>query len=253
MVEDEAKVPQNSVTSSSLDTITIKKDQLWKYSTFGLAGILVILIIGFILPGGSVTGNAIAPSAPVGGQNAPTLPPAGAPLKIADGDHIMGDPNAPVKIFEFSDFECPFCGRFYSQTLSQIEDTYVKNGDVALVYKQFPLTSLHPQAQKAAEASECAAELGGNDAFWKMHNLLFESGVSGGESAFKTYASQIGLDAGEFEKCLGSGKYAAKISADTALGTSAGVRGTPGFIINGQLVSGAQPFSVFKQVIDANL
>lgn len=228
-------------------SITIKKDTLWKYSTFALVGILVLGAIFFVLSSKSPTGNVVAP---------PNSPPSKLPgaeakvnIEIQDGDYFKGDVDAPVTIFEFSDFECPFCGRFYSQTLSQIEREYIDTGKVKLVYKHFPL-SFHQQSEPAAEAYECAGEQG---KAWEMHDLLFESGVQGGVSSFKIFAGQLGLDQSQFDNCLDSSKYADKIKADIAQGSASGIRGTPGFFINGKLVSGAQPFSAFKQVIDAEL
>lgn len=169
--------------------------------------------------------------------------------QLADDDHFKGDDNAPVVIVEFSDFECPFCTRFYSETLALIEETYINTGKVKFVYRDFPL-SFHPNAQKAAEAAECAGE---QDKYYEMHDKLFEEGVNGGVNSFKQFASDIGLDTNKFNECLDSGEMASEVQKDMQDGSAVGIRGTPGFIINGQLVSGAQPFSNFKQVIDAEL
>jgi protein-disulfide isomerase len=166
---------------------------------------------------------------------------------LEDDDTVKGSANAPVTIIEWSDYECPFCARFYSQTLGKIDEEYIKTGKAKLIYRDFPL-SFHKNAQKAAEAAECAGEQG---KYYEMHNKLFEAGVSGG--AFKQYAKDIGLDSTKFSECLDSGKMASEISKDVQDGIAAGIQGTPGFIINGQLISGAQPFEVFKQAIDKAL
>ncbi|NOX71204.1 MAG: DsbA family protein [Candidatus Micrarchaeota archaeon] len=168
---------------------------------------------------------------------------------LMDDDAVKGDPNAPVTIVEWSDFQCPFCGRFFRETLTQIEENYIKTGKVKLVYRDFPL-SFHQYAQKAAEAAECAGEQG---KFWEMHDKLFSEGVDGGVDTYKRYAQQIGLDAGEFNNCLDAGKMASEIAKDIKDGQANGIRGTPGFIINGKLVSGAQPYANFKAIIDAAL
>ena len=192
------------------------------------------------------TGNTV-PSAPSGNNGG-----SGGNVDmqaLMDDDAIKGDPNAPVTIVEWSDYECPFCQRFYSQTLSQIESQYIDTGKVKLVYRDFPL-SIHPQAQKAEEAAECAGEQG---KYYEMHDMLFDRGVSGGVSSFKNYAEQLGLDTAAFNSCLDSGEMAAEVKADMQAGASQGIRGTPGFIINGQLVSGAQPFQVFEQIIEEEL
>jgi protein-disulfide isomerase len=166
-----------------------------------------------------------------------------------DDDHIFGDENAPVTIIEFSDYECPFCGRFYQQTLPQIKSNYIETGKVRLVYRDFPL-SFHPNAQKAAEAAECAGEQG---KYFEMHDRLFEKGVSGGVDSFKQYAAELGLNADTFNVCLDSGQMASEVQKDFADGQAAGVTGTPGFFINGKLVEGAQPFEVFAQIIEKEL
>jgi protein-disulfide isomerase len=169
---------------------------------------------------------------------------------LIDDDPWAGDKNADVIIVEFSDFQCPFCARALP-TVNQIKETYGEK--VLFVYRDFPLHSIHPEAQKAAEASQCAFD---QDKFWEYHDLLFEkqsdwSGV--GVPKFKEYAVDLGLDTDAFNDCLDSNKYADEVQADLLEGTHFGVTGTPAFFINGQKVSGAQPFSTFKQIIDAEL
>ena len=167
----------------------------------------------------------------------------------ADDDPVEGAKNAPVTIIEFSDFQCPFCERFYTQTLPQIENEYIKTGKAKLVYRDFPL-SFHENAQKAAEAGECADEQG---KFWVMHDMIFENQASLSVADLKKYAGRVGLDQAKFDSCLDSSKYAAEVQKDQTDGQAAGVTGTPGFVINGRLIVGAQPFSAFKQAIDAAL
>lgn len=199
------------------------------------------------LGGGAVA--APSPSQPSPSQpSAPNIADVDM-AELIDDDAVKGDPNAPVTIVEWSDFECPFCARFYSQTLDQIEKNYIDTGKVKLVYRDFPL-SFHPNAQKAAEAAECAGDQG---KFWEMHDLLFDNGVSGGVASFKSFASQLGLNQATFDNCLDSGTHANEVKDDMAAGSAAGIRGTPGFIINGQLVSGAQPYAAFEQAIEAAL
>jgi protein-disulfide isomerase len=166
-----------------------------------------------------------------------------------DDDAIKGDEDAPVTIVEFSDYECPFCTKFYEQSLQQIEKNYVDTGKVKFIYRDFPL-SFHQNAQKAAEAAECADEEG---KYFEMHDLLFEKGVSGGVSAFKQYAKDIGLNTKKFDQCLDSGEMAKEVQGDFIAGQQLGVSGTPAFFINGKLVSGAQPYSVFEQAIEQEL
>ena len=162
---------------------------------------------------------------------------------------MKGDPNAKVVLIEYSDFECPYCLR-HQETMQQIAAAY--GSQIAIAFRHFPLTSIHPQAQKAAEASECAAEQG---KFWEMHDKIFEANAAGTMSVakWKELAGSLGLKTEQFNSCLDSGKYAAKISQEAGEGAAAGVQGTPATFINGQLVSGAVPYEQFKQMIDGSL
>lgn len=231
------------------DTIEISKSTL----TSGAIVVLVIALIASILTGGfgygsdnSGVGAAVAvPNAP----NAPTPTPSVNMKALIDDDSVFGDKDAPVTIVEFSDFECPYCTKAYNNALKQVKSEYVDKGLVNIVYRDFPL-GFHQNAQKAAEAAECAGE---QDEYYAMHDLLFESGVTGGINSFKEYAKTIGLDTSEFDECLDSGAMAKEVAKDMADGQAAGVRGTPAFFIDGKMISGAQPFSVFKQAIDAAL
>jgi protein-disulfide isomerase len=164
------------------------------------------------------------------------------------GDNaILGDPDAPITIIEWSDYECPFCARFYSDAYQDIKENWIDTGKAKLVFRDFPL-SFHANAQKASEAAECA---GDQDMYYEMHNLLFEDGMGSGVDTFKSYATELGLDQTEFDDCLDSGKHEAEVKQDMADGMKAGVQGTPGFIIEGQLISGAQPYAVFEQLLES--
>lgn len=167
---------------------------------------------------------------------------------ISDDDHIKGNKNAKVVLIEYSDFECPYCLQ-HNSTMDKIADEF-KN-QVAIVYRHFPL-SFHPQAQKAAEASECASEQG---KFWEMHDKIFEANAADNMSVsvWKQYASDLGLNTDQFNSCLDSGKYAAKVRQEENEGAAAGVKGTPATFINGQLVSGAVPYEQFKSIIEQSL
>lgn len=228
----------------------INKLTLWKTAS----AVLAVLLVISIYTGGFVGGSAEADTQ--GAQAAQPRDQGGADIDVEemmaaliDDDTVKGDSDAPVTIVEWSDFECPFCTRFYTQTFKQIDEEYIKTGKVKMVYRDFPL-SFHANAQKAAEAAECAGEQG---KFWEMHDKLFDNGVDGGVPSFKQFAADIGLGTAEFNDCLDSGSMASEVQKDMDDGVALGIRGTPGFIINGQLVSGAQPFSVFKQVIDEAL
>ncbi len=176
---------------------------------------------------------------------------------ISTDDHIRGNPNAPVKIVEYSDTECPFCKRFHP-IMQQVMDEYGKSGQVAWVYRHFPLDQLHSKARKEAEATECAADLGGNDKFWEYLDRLMEvtpanNGLDPAE--LPTIAQYVGLDVQKFNECLASGKYATKVEADAQNATATGGMGTPWSIVVGKggkkyPLSGAQPYEAVKQLIE---
>ncbi len=166
-----------------------------------------------------------------------------------DDDAIKGDVNAPVTIVEFSDYECPFCARHFEETLPLIIEEYVDTGKVRIVFRDFPL-EFHSYAQKASEAAECAGE---QEKYWEMHDTLFENQKNLDVDSLKKYAEDIGLNTGEFDNCLDSDEMADEVKKDMEDGKDYGVSGTPGNFINGRFVSGAQPFSVFQQIIEEEL
>ena len=192
-------------------------------------------------------GAAVIP--PVG-QAATAGPAATAAPPDADDDPARGPEDASVVIIEFSDFQCPFCARFFQDTLPLILRDYGER--VRLVYRDFPLAQIHPFAQKAAEGAQCAFEQD-EDAFWAYHDLLFANQNALDDASLKGYAQQLGLDADDFAECLDSGRFTREVQEDLADGVAAGVQGTPSFFINGQPVRGAQPYQVFQSVIEAAL
>ncbi len=166
-----------------------------------------------------------------------------------DDDAFKGDANAPVTIVEFSEYECPFCAKYVNGAYSQIIENYVNTGKVKYVFRDFPL-GFHEYAQKAAEAAECAGE---EDKYWEMHDVLFANQHALDVDSLKMYALEIGLDEDDFNSCLDDGDMAEEVMKDAADGQKYGVSGTPGFFINGKLISGAQPYEVFVAEIEAAL
>lgn len=183
----------------------------------------------------------------------PSAPPTPADVEIGDAFEL-GDPDAPITIIEFTDFQCPFCARHFQQTYPQLIEEYVDTGIVRYVFKDFPLNSIHPQAAEAAQAARCAGDQG---AFNEMHDVLFQRQMQwSGQTPttlFVAFAEELGLDSDAFEQCLTSGKYIDAVNADLDQGLELGVTGTPAFFINGYLVSGAQPYSLFQQAIESLL
>ena len=172
---------------------------------------------------------------------------------------MVGNLYAPVVIFDFADFQCPFCKRHHDETLPQIYDHYIQTGLVRYVVKDFPLSTIHLQAQKASEAAECA---GAQDVYWQMHDRLYDeqaqwSGNSGAVALFKQYARNLGLDGPAFDACLDGGVFSAEVLEDRQEGMTAGVRGTPTFFFYGPNGSasllGAYPYDAFQQIIDSLL
>ena len=245
------------------ETVTIKKDALWK----GAVAILAILLVISLLTGGfginkssnsGVTGKAIIDDVNV--DDGSNDLPADITVSVTDKDPVLGNVKAAVSIVEFSDFECPFCARAYFGPVSDFKSSnYFKNGDVNFVFKQFPLNQIHPYAQKAAESSVCAFNQG-NDKFWKMHDLLFANqdkmsnllssqGLDAVIASMKTYADSAGLNTAQFNKCLDNSEGSSEVLSDTEEAILAGGQGTPYFVVvnndNGKtaVVSGAVPYA----------
>lgn len=166
---------------------------------------------------------------------------------VEAGAHPSIGPNsAPVKMVEFSDFQCPFCGKA-RETVNQVIDAYGKK--VQYIFRDFPL-SFHKDSFKAHEAGHCADDQG---KFWEYNRKLFSSQRDLTLDDLKKYASELHLNTGKFEQCLSSGKYTQKVQESLNYGQSVGVSGTPAFFINGRMVSGARPFESFKEIIDDEL
>jgi protein-disulfide isomerase len=168
-------------------------------------------------------------------------------VDVAADDPVLGVAAAPVTLVEFSDFQCPFCARVMP-TLKKVKETY---GDrVRIVWKDFPLTSIHPQAFKAAEAGQCAREQG---KFWELHDVLFANQAALQPDDLKKHAAAVGVDLPKFNACFDASKYGERVQQQMSAGTQLGVGSTPSIFINGRLVSGAQPYEVFAGIIDEEL
>ena len=223
-----------------------------------------VIAVAILMAGGVVklgqpattTQPQTAQPPPAGGQ--PAEPTQVEVEKLRANDHIKGESSARVLLIEYSDLECPFCKRFHP-TAQQAVDEY--KSQVAWVYRHFPLDTLHSKADKEAEASECAAELGGNDAFWAYLDKVFEATPSNNGlnlDDLPKLASDVGLDQGNFAACLNSGKYKDKVESQYQGGVTAGVTGTPGsFVVNKKgevwMVPGAIPYDSLKATIEKAL
>lgn len=216
--------------------------------------------VSYLEKGGTVVSDTQQEEKPAAPSD-PTKPVEADTLNIPEvtnKDHIRGSKAARLTWIEYSDLECPFCKRIHPDLVKALSEY---DGKLRWVYRHFPLTQIHSKAPKEAEAAECAGELGGNDAFWKYVDRIYEvsptnNGLDPGE--LPKIASHIGLNQAKFETCLNSGKYATHVSDDYNGGSKAGVSGTPGgFLLdnkgNAWVINGAVPYETIKSVIEAAL
>lgn len=244
----EEKTSQEQETPTEIHKEESMGKSPWMYTTL----ILAIVSLGLVVANVQITGYMLdnmedgMMEDKIAAAPQPTPTPTG---DLTDDDTVKGDANAPVTIVEFSDFECPFCGRFYTGAYQQLLTEYVNTGKAKIIFRDFPL-SFHANAQPAAEAAECAGEQG---MYWEMHDKIFENQRSLTTENYKKWAEEMGLNKGEFDACVDSGKMRSEVQKDFADGAAAGVSGTPTVFINGEKIVGAQPFEAFKSVIDKYL
>ncbi len=209
----------------------------------------------------AITGISLIAVLVVGFMVLATLPRAvGEIIKPADivrpqvDVNKMGDPKAPVKIIEYADYQCPYCKNFYTDTVEQIIEAYINTGKVYYEYRSFG-SFIGPESARAAEATYCAGDQG---KFWEMHDVIYTN--QGAENAgalrddkLKAFAEYLKLDTVKFNDCFNNGKHKTRVAQDGADAQAAGITSTPSFLVNGEIIKGAQPFAVFQQKIDAIL
>jgi protein-disulfide isomerase len=222
-----------------------------------------IMFAGILIAGALVfsslqssEGQQVAEEAPQDAGSLDAMDP------VSEKDHIRGNPNAPVMIVEYSDYECPFCKRFH-ETMNQVMDTYGAEGKVAWVYRHFPLDQIHPvKARQEAATAECVAELGGDDMFWKFSDRFFELTPSNNQTdltlVLPQIISELGLSQTKVDECVASGRYDDHIQNDLDNAIATGGRGTPWSILiaadgTKYPLSGAQPLSAINQLIELGL
>lgn len=170
----------------------------------------------------------------------------------------LGENGAKVTIVEFSDFQCPFCRKWFTETYEQLKTEYIDTGKVKLYYRHYPLDNIHPAALPSAIASECANDQG---KFWEFHDLIYNKQEEKGAGTtiqytnddIKTWVQDLGIDSAAFNECLDSEKHKDNVTKDQSDGSAVGVNATPTFFVNGRSIVGAQPFSNFKTIIDEEL
>jgi protein-disulfide isomerase len=183
--------------------------------------------------------------------------PSNAKIKpVNETDYIRGNPNAPILVVEYSDYDCPFCKNFH-ETMNQVMNEYGVDGKVAWVYRQFPIAQLHPNAPRISAAALCVGELGGNEAFWNFSDRIFQErdiNESTNISRLTEYAESTGVSKADYIACLESERHQETVTASLTDGANAGIQGTPNsFVIVGNqqaTIEGAQPYAVVKQIID---
>lgn len=259
MSEEKVETPVTSTPSKTAKASSIELRDLLIPISIIVAGICIGLGLYLGGMGGAPAQNPTGNQLGQGGEQVPKADTTNKVDPVTDKDHIKGKISAPVKIVEYSDFECPFCKKHH-ETLQAITEEY---GDkVAWVYRQFPLEQLHKKAMPVAMASECVAELGGNDAFWTFTDRYFEVTLTNDRTDIDTVIPQLvketGVSQSEFTKCFESNRHQAAIETDMKDAVETGGGGTPWGIIIGPSgktysVNGAQPEAVIKQMIDKAL
>ena len=235
------------------DTITFKRSHF--YSVLSILTFFAGILLGYVVWGtdllpqlGSGSGTAAQANGPVVEAPIVTTEPQYTRYDVPiDGAYALGPADAPITIVEFSDYQCPFCKRWHAEVYEQLLAAYP--GKIKFVYRNLPLTSIHPDAQGAAEAALCAGE---QNAYWQYHDKLLSGEILGG-SAYTQYAQDLNLDMSAFDACVTDQKYKDAVQADSDFALNLGVRSTPTFFINGLAIVGAQPLNVFQQVIDKEL
>jgi protein-disulfide isomerase len=247
---------ENITPSKKDETVTFKLSHF--YSVLVVLAFAVGVLVGYMAWGrnSGVAAQVVVQEPPAATQaangvaEAPVTPEQQQYVRYdipTEGFPSLGPADAPITIVEFSDYQCPFCKRFHEETYHNLLDAY--QGKIRFVYRDLPLTSIHPNAFPAAVAAACAGE---QDAYWPMHDKLFSADELS-QDAYIQFATELGLDVPKFTECIGSDRYNDAINADSDFAVNLGINSTPTFFINGLAVVGAQPLSVFQQVIDKEL
>jgi protein-disulfide isomerase len=246
-----ADLPVEPVIEAVPAEPVIKPQETFTFKATHFYAVLVVLAFALGILIGYLAWGRTPPAVVVAGQ--PAAPAATSAAQFVrykiptDGFPSLGAADAPITLVEFADFQCPYCRQWEQQTYQPLLAAYP--GKLRIVFRDFPLTSIHPNAMPAAEAAQCANEQG---KFWAYHDKLF-GGENLGDDVYKQYAQDLGLDMTRFNDCVANHKYAKAIQADSDFAVNLGVNSTPTFFINGLAVVGAQPLSAFTGVIDKEL
>lgn len=240
-------------TTTSDETLTFKRTHF--YAVFVVLAFAVGILLGYVVWGRSpgpvenIAGLQEPQQNPVPQSPVTTQAPQVTRYDVpTEGFPSIGPKDAPIVIVEFSDFQCPYCKQFFDKTYKQLLAAYPEK--IRFVFRHLPLTSIHPEAYPAAEASMCANE---QNSFWEFHDKVFENQDKLGRELYLQIASDLNLDMPAFEDCIITGKFKAFVQQDSDYAVNLGIQSTPTFFINGLALVGAQPIETFKQVIDMEL
>jgi protein-disulfide isomerase len=248
VVEEAIEIEELPAPPIEEDTITFKRSHF--YAVLTVLAFATGVLLGYVVwgvdaaSGSAQTANGTGALAQAPGAEQQEFKRYDIPI---DNAYAIGPADAPITIVEFSDYQCPFCRRWHDEVYEPLLAAYP--GQIRLVYRHLPLTSIHPDAMSAAEAAMCAGE---QDAFWPFHEKLFSS-ESLGNTTYLQYARDLKLNMQTFEACVNDRKHQQTVQADSDFAINLGIRSTPTFFINGIPVVGAQPLDVFKQLIDKEL
>lgn len=248
--------PQEDSQSTQLqtdsNTITFKRSHL--YSVLLPMAFVIGLSVGYLFWGRSTSSAVSVANDPTGPQSVaqaqnPEATPSFRRYQIDEDDNpVYGPANAEITIIEFSDYECPYCQKWHVEVLPRLLTDY--SGQIRLVFRDFPLTNIHPNAIGAAVAANCAGE---QNAYWEYNQALFTTQQGLNLGYYRDLANDMNLDLDAFQTCMQDETHADEVQADLEYAVNLGVRSTPTFFINGIPVVGAQPYEVFSQIIDQEL
>lgn len=245
----DADEPMDAEPETAEETFTFKRSHF--YALMTVFAFAAGILLGYVVWGLDPAGNPSQTAAQTGGPVVEA--PVTAERKFvrydvpSEGFPSIGPKDAPITIIEFSDYQCPFCRRWHDEVYGPLLEAYP--GQIRLVYRNLPLTSIHPDAFSASEAAMCAGE---QDAYWPYHEKLF-AGDQLGSTIYTRYANELSLNMTAFETCMSEHRYQEEIQADSDFAINLGISSTPTFFINGLAIVGAQPLNVFQQVIDKEL
>lgn len=255
---NEPQLENSTIDSDPDNTVTFKRTHL--YAVLLPLAFVAGITVGYIFwgrgtpqisedTGGSKQVSVTGEPSAQGQADTQATPPQVNRYDIPeDDDPSIGPEDAPITMIEFSDYECPYCTKWHDEVWPLLQENY--SDKLRLVYRDFPLTSIHGNAAKAAEAANCAGE---QDSYWEFHDKLLSGQRKLSKDTYLEYAADLDLDEDDFEQCLESGRYTEEVEADLNFAVELGVRSTPTFFLNGIAIVGAQPYEVFEDVIEKEL